>query len=273
MSESMWPDGLRLVAMREHRRDSDVAARLSDLAALIGDWMGCGPLNLAGKELRRIDLTPAGITTYLDALRTARAGGDIQVFSLGSGADADESIILYDWNDLSPIPIEQMWLPLELPDAHATIELVARVAAIFSAITAFTEDPRIVRLTRARRAIERALARIPDERRHDASPPALPPVVANMPQLLVPEEYDRRRAPEGVYWVNVWSAPIVETVGEQRVREAPWAEVRELDQGALLLVATRHVLDPTSAKDIGILAAILRELDLRSAQERWRLAE
>ena len=271
MRKPMWPSGLRLVAFRELRRESGVAASLSAIAALIGEWSGRGPLDLVGDELRRIDPTPAGIAVYLDAVRTARARGDIQVFSLARGADADDPIIFYDWNDLSLIPTEQIWLPLVLPDAQRTLELVARVATAFPAITAFTEDPEIIRLTRARRAIERALERIPDERRHNASPPALPAVEADMPQLLVPEGYDRRRVPEGIWWVNVWSAPIVEAVGTQRVRAAPWAEVRKLDGGALLLVATPHVLDPTSTEDVGILAGLLRELDLRSVQERWRL--
>jgi hypothetical protein len=164
-----------------------------------------------------------------------------------------------------------VWLPLPSSGTRSTAALIADFANTFDAVTTFVESADIVRMTRGRRAIERARDRIPEDRRSDASLPALPPIEYDMPQLLVPDEFDRQRAPEGIWWINAWSPQIVDAVGTQRVHAAPWAELRPLANGALLLIATQHRLDPTTAEDAAVLTTLLRELDIRGLQERWRL--
>lgn len=271
MDRSPWPGGRRLVALRERRSRPGRAAELWDIADSVGAWAARGPLTVAGNDLVRVEASSEGVAAYLDAVETARAAGDLPVFSLASGTGPDDAIVFYDWEDGGTHGMEQLWLPLVRRDGPPAVALAARIARLFSASVVFLEDPAIVALTRARRAVQRALDRIPEQRREDAMPPDLPSVDPAVPQLLVPEEYDRRRAPDGVWWINVWDRSLVQSVGERRVRGASWAQVTDLDDGALLLLATPHELDVASAADRQTLARLLVELDVRGVQERWRV--
>ena len=199
----------------------------------------------------------AALAAHLEAVRAARAAGEPEIVCLADGSGPDGLYLFYDWSPFPDEPFEHIWIPLTAA-RPATAALVAGVAEGFGAFSAFTEDAELVLLTRGARAAERARATVPADLRHLVPEPPR----TEMPQLLVPEEFDRRLAPEGVYRLNYWTRPLVESIGDEVVRGASWATVEERPGGALLLTAGAGLAD---------VSRLLGELDLQSVQERHRL--
>jgi hypothetical protein len=87
----------------------------------------------------------------------------------------------------------------------------------------------------------------------------------------VPQEYDIRRVPPGIWWVNYWDPTQLQTVGEDRVRTAGWARLRPATRGGLLLAATEEPSDPADPDHVVKLRQLVADLRLRSLQEQYRL--
>jgi hypothetical protein len=257
------PGGQRLVALREAGAPPSLPEALERVAAQVARWAGRERLGLAGVPPRA--LAPGGIAEHLEEVLAGRERGEPAVVCLGDGTGRHAIQLFWDQTGAPHQALEHVWTAAAPAAPAFTPELLDAVAEAFGAFSAFTEDAAVLAGTRAERAFERARAHTPPElRAHLPEPPA----DAGLPQLLVPEEYDRRLAPDGVFWLNRWSAEMVRWVGEERVRTAPWAEVAERAGGALRLTATPRPLDP--ARDRDLLAELLRALDLRGAQERCR---
>jgi hypothetical protein len=273
---------MRIIARRRRRpqRDAGTAQVLADIAAAAGEWAGNRELRLAGSNLQPIEPDAAGVGAYLHEVRSARSHGETEVFVLADGSGPDATALFYDWDEWPSPGFERVWLPYPPRRLSAdsrsperirqTVRLTDFVGETFGALSAFTEDFELIRLTRGRRALELAAERVPEELREFANLPTLDPSDL-ITQLLVPEEFDRRYAPEGIWWINYWTAPIVETLGVDRIRAAPWAEIHEHRDGTLLLVVTEHILDPRSPEDLAALDHLIRELGIRDAQERHRI--
>jgi hypothetical protein len=167
-----------------------------------------------------------------------------------------------------PIAQARCALP-ESVTAPALATLVRDVAEQFGATQAYVEDDVLLLRYFSRRATERARAATPPEfRDRIPDPPDLGGDVDL--DLLVVHDYDRLRVPAGVFWVNYWSAALIATLGQARVRAAGWARILESASGALVLVATDEPLDPQSQLHLDRLCAILDQLRLREAQESVR---
>jgi hypothetical protein len=177
--------------------------------------------------------------------------------------------VFFEFDDTGAQQLERLWVPIARPQT-VTPELVTDVAAAFNALSAFTQDALLVAQTRGRRAFQRARELTPEGLRGYLPQAPAETEATDLPQLLLPDEYDRRRAPEGVFWLNHWSRDIVAWIGEDRVRSAPWARADEQPGGGLFLAATVHPLDPASPADRELVAELLRTLDIRDAQERCR---
>lgn len=166
-------------------------------------------------------------------------------------------------------PIAQVRCALPEPVTVPVLATLVRDAAEqLGATQAYVEDDVLLLRYFSRRATERARAATPPEfRDRIPDPPDLGGVDLD---LLVVHDYDRLRVPAGVFWVNYWSAALVATLGQARVRAAGWARIIEAASGALVLVATDEPLDPQSPSHLDRLRSILDRLQLREAQESVR---
>ncbi len=164
-----------------------------------------------------------------------------------------------------------VWFPLPTPPpVDAVLALLGEVATALDAHHAHVEDARLLLLYQSRRATERARSAVPAEyRQYIPDPPDLP-AAGPVPQLLVPQEYDARRVPAGVWWVNYWGGGQVRTVGEERIRAVPWARILSSGDGALLLAATEDPLDPEIPAHVTRLRELTEGLGLRALQEHRR---
>jgi hypothetical protein len=125
---------------------------------------------------------------------------------------------------------------------------------------------------RAVRAYEQALAKSPPAEHHRILRP-LPyeGVTDNLPLLLLSNEFDCLRVPDGILWVNYWSPLQVETVGIERIRTADWASLIEHENGGVTVAVTEAAFDVTNAAHMAKLGEIVEHLRLRELQEQYRI--
>jgi hypothetical protein len=159
------------------------------------------------------------------------------------------------------------WLPMPESSLEAVVQVTSATAVAFDADYGRVEDDEILLRYHGTRAHQRALDQIPPDLREYLPPPAAVPPELGLPELLVPQEYDRFRVPPAVWWINVWGPRQLATLGVKRVQAAPWARIETLPGGRLLLVATRHAPSPSSPQDMATLRRIVEALNLRALQE------
>jgi hypothetical protein len=184
--------------------------------------------------------------------------------------DRDAPTVACTLEETAAGPIAQVRCALPEPVTAAALAALVRDAAEqFGSTQAYVEDDVLLLRYFSRRATERARAATPPEfRAHIPDPPDFGDDVDL--DLLVVHDYDRLRVPAGVFWVNSWSAALIATLGQARVRAAGWARILESASGALVLVATDEPLDPQRPPHLERLRAILDHLRLREAQESVR---
>jgi hypothetical protein len=104
-------------------------------------------------------------------------------------------------------------------------------------------------------------------------PPPIPPNAGSLPEMLLLDEFDYRRVPDAIWWVNYWNRERVAIFGMEQVHSAGWASVREVDAGAMVMGAVEQPLDVTDPSHILALRSISERLSLRSVQEQHRLTK
>ncbi|WP_018684372.1 DUF5953 family protein [Actinokineospora enzanensis] len=199
-----------------------------------------------------IEPTRRPLAAYLGEVLAARERGEARPSLLTSGP-----MVLVAEPDT-------VWFPLPPTTVDACMALIDDLTTAVDAYHAHVEDDRFLLLYQSHRATERARAAVPEEYRHYIPEP---PESDDLPHLLVPEEYDTRCVPPGVWWVNYWDTTQLATIGEDRVRAAPWARLRQAARGGLLLAATE---EPTDLAHVTTLRELVADLRLPALQERHR---
>jgi hypothetical protein len=264
----------RLLAERPHE-PSSAARRLAATADAVAASLALERLVYAGEAPRRLDDADYGhaVAAYLDEFRARRRRGEPAVFVL-TDAPGGTASLFYDVEPAPGAATEYVWVPLDdrpgraVVTLDAVVSLVVDIAESFSPSSAFVEDEGLLAAYRGRRAFERTQEALPEELREHI--PAPPRAGENLPDLLVPQEFDRHKVPSGIWWVNFWSDDQLEAVGGRRlVERAPWERLVETLDG-LVLVATAEPTDPTQPDHAARLRELFAVIDLRAAQERHR---
>ncbi len=214
-----------------------------------------------------ITLAVDAVAAYLRRVAAARAQSIPAPCLLISGP----LVVVVEMAQTAGSPAATLWftLPIQLPPVDSAMSLVREVAEALGAYHAHVEDDQLLIHYQSRRATQRARAAVPPEYLQYVPDPPEVPGAGSVPELLVPQEYDARKVPAGVWWVNYWDRVQVQTIGEQRVHDAPWARLVETADGAFVLAATDDPLDPTRPDHVARLRELLDELHLREAQERY----
>lgn len=167
----------------------------------------------------------------------------------------------------------------QLLDLDGMMALVHACATTLEAHVAYTLHLALDVTYHGRRAIERAeqqLAGLPPKVR--ASIPRqtfepVPGVAPGLPDLLQASDLDETLVPDGVYWLNWWSAPMIDALGRARVEAAGWARTTQHADGSMTLAATLAPPDLTSPDDVGRIVRILGAIELRARQEQHAVGE
>lgn len=288
--KTVIPPRRRFIAERVTGSSPDLPKAFLAIAQILTDWQPIAPLCYAGNPPYPIDLTESAIGSYLAEVQQAWAQNIPKVFCLANYADLrrddqTDTLQLTLFYDVEPTPlgdIEYIWFSLpgtshELEHFAAMLQfnqLVQVIGAIcqgFGAYHGYVEDEQLLLLYRSTRAAERARAALPPELQQFVPKPVIPANVAeNLPQLLVPQEFDRRFVPDAIWWINFWDYAQVETIGQEQIRSENWAQIIEQPGGALLLIATLDPPNVADASDMARLDQITERLNLRELQERYR---
>jgi hypothetical protein len=224
----------------------------------------------AGDPGRSIAIEQGAIEQFLQQVMRARGQGFPAVCSFTATGGGDPLLVVAD---LEPTPagaLASVWFPMpEREPAGGWLALLHDVAEGFGAHHAHLEADDLLMRYQGRRATERARAATPPElRAYIPDPPAF--VDGMNLDLLVPQEYDRRQVPAGVWWINYWDRAQIATLGEGRVRGAGWAQVVEAAEGALLLTTTDEPLDLANRAHVERLRLLIDNLGLLDAQRHAR---
>ncbi|HCA97930.1 MAG TPA: hypothetical protein DEP38_25990, partial [Cyanobacteria bacterium UBA9226] len=148
-------------------------------------------------------------------------------------------------------------------------ELVAQICQEFGAFQGCVWDPKLAGLHGRLKRIEESIldkSQYQEESLTDLSPP-IEDSRDPLPPLLLRDEFDYRRVPDGVWWINFWDKIQVETIGLQRILTANWAQIIEQPKGALVLVATDEPTDVNNPEHLLRLGEIVSHLHLGELQE------
>jgi hypothetical protein len=267
----------RIYAERMKGAGPPLPEALLAVVAALRAGLGTGPMTYAGHPPRQIPLTPEALAEWLQDVHQRRRQGDPALFTLAAEpSPISGATLTFEMDPWPENGVEWVWYPLPntpLPPVDAMLELVAAIARGFGAHRGVVEDDVLMVRYRGARAAERARSLVPPHlRQYVPGPLPAPRTADTLPELLVPQEFDRRRVPDAVWWINVWDAVQVATVGLERILRAPWARVARLPEGRLALAASESPPDPTNPGHLAQLARIVEALDLRALQEAHRLS-
>lgn len=268
----------RLTAERLSDSTQMLAQALVGAAHVLQQHGISSPLQYAGDPPRRIELTAAAITDYLSDVLGDRQRGVPSVFRLSCDSIGKEPALFLDFESTPAGSAEVIWITLrrELAEAADAAEglgrAIADLSSAYGAYHAAAEDEQLMQLYRSDRAAQRARSAVPPELRQFVPDP-IPPIATagQLPSLLVPQEFDRRRVPDAVWWINFWDRVQVETIGSSKIRSAPFKSIIEQPSGALLLTVTDEAIDVGNRAHLDRLAKIVEHLDLRALQDHARL--
>jgi hypothetical protein len=257
-------------------RERALAELLGRIPALLSSRALVYSMGGEGDEPRRIAATEDDVTRALAEMDRGRREGVATPFIIADDPAQPNLVLSFGSETVAGVEKVDLALPPareEQPAGlEAMMELISTLGTAFGAHTAFFEDPALAHVYFARRVADFSRRSSPPELRDRVpEPKPLPGVAGSLPELLVVHEFDRRRVPRGVFWINYWSRIQVETLGRERVESAEWERVVREPEGALTLAATETPPDPKRAEDLERLRAIVEHLDLRAAQERYRI--
>ncbi len=248
---------------------------LPNIARLLSQWQSVSPLSYAGSPPVPIELNEAGISQYLQ--NKANAIGFPQGFVLSSGDRRSDLKLSIYTDDFSQIESIEFPLPYASQEnfLHVDIfsELVGQICTQFNAYHGYVRDDSIARLHgQARRYFDRQFDRVPPDLNQTIPPTPRLGDREILPYLMLESEFDNRRVPNGIWWVNFWDGTQVQTVGKERVKTAPWTAQKEFNDGAMVLVATASPTDVRDRAHLAKLEAIARYLQLSRIQQQYSLS-
>ena len=94
-----------------------------------------------------------------------------------------------------------------------------------------------------------------------------------LPKLLFPSQFDSRRVPLCIWWINFWDSLMVETMALERIKGAPWANTVEIPSRGIVVAATEEPTDASNPEHRVKLTQIVEHLGLQELQKRYRVAE
>lgn len=253
-----------VIVERQANRLPDLGSALAaSLAALTESGLADGPWLIGEPPGDPILTTEIVLTGWLEEVAAARQTGVPEVAAL----TASGLLVVVDTAPDGTGTLS-FSLPTPEPPLETVTTVVRAVAESFRAYHAHVSDDRLLLRYQSQRATARAKAALPQALQQYVPEPIA--TAGDLPELLLPDEFDRRRVPTGVWWVNYWDAVQVATVGLERVLAAGWARVIDAGDGAQVLAATTEPLDPERPDHLTQLKTLLVRLRLAELQLQFR---
>ncbi|NET09817.1 MAG: hypothetical protein F6K16_34980 [Symploca sp. SIO2B6] len=265
-----------LIFKRRIEKDFDLPGAIIKVAEYLAEWKDTQPLQYTASPVRKISLTRPDIMNYLGEVEERCNLSDYTSFVLSDHKSRPSIFFLFSENVLSQ---EQMiTVPLleedlsDLSRVQSLVDLVGNLGISFEATYGFTPTRQLSNFHgRSLRLYEQEIKKKELSQRKFYLRPVLPDGVEdNLPELLLPSEFDVHSVPDGVWWINYWSYNHVNNIGSQYIKKASWEKMKYLPNGALVLLATPSLLDIYNRKHLDKLKDITDVLRLRSVQDKYR---
>jgi hypothetical protein len=271
---TLFPGVRLLVLRRSPDCEPPLARGLAHAVAALGEFHGGARMTYAGDPPHPIEPDEATLGALLAEVRRDWRAGVPEIFMLVDAPEEPRAQLFLNIEETPVGPVAAAWSTVpDVANLESMMDGVSAVAHGFGAEHAHLEDDQLLTVYRGARSVERGRSTLPPELRQYVPELAHPHVSSTIPQLLVPQEFDVRRVPDAVWWVNFWGRIQVDAVGRDRVAAAPWARLVEQPNDALLLAATEEPTDVERSDHAAALATLVTALGLRELQERFQYSE
>ena len=227
----------RVLFMRLDRRTPPTPDALVAVIDILGAWWSEARLVCAGDPPRPVELSSTTLKDYSEEVEQARLAGFPALFQLASDPSDNPDLVLFQDVEAGSLgEREVIWFPLPADlsaDRFRLERLLDLFGALGSALNAtqgHIENDQLLALVRGKRAAERARSMLPPDLRAFVPPPPIPPAAGSLPEMLLPDEFDYRRVPDAIWWVNYWNRERVAIFGMEQVQSAGWASARDLSR-------------------------------------------
>jgi hypothetical protein len=278
MSSSYPPSAAYPCVLAERAANTleELGSPMTRIARALEEGLGVREPWFSGLEQGKlIDLDECEVSRYAKSVARARTAGIPEVCCLRSSGGKDAVEVFVDV-EATPSGTGVASASFSVAKYRLSLDqlmpLVIKFATAFEAVHAHFEEERLLLEYQERRAFERTWDMVPPDLRQYIPEPEVASGDLALPDLLVPQEYDRLRVPAGVWWVNYFGRPQVETLGEERIRGAGWARVEDAGSGSLALAPTEEPLDLLNPAHTRKLSNIIDRLALVEAQRAARYA-
>jgi len=267
----------RFVIQRIAETESSTLEALLNVIHSLADWQPQWQLRFAGDPPRPVKADEEDVGTYLREIQRAWSQGIPTIFRLADKEEDPQLALYYGVEPMPSFHVEYIWF--SLPDSlsgrafhiEQLIDLMASLCQGFQAYHGYIEDESLLMSYRGKRGYERALENTPSElHQFVPSPDFLDAVSGLVPSLLMPQEFNCRRVPEAVWWLNFWDEIQVSTVTIDRMRSAPWFRLVELPRNRCVLAATGEPVDLSIPDHMTLLREIIEHIGLVRLQHQYR---
>ena len=278
----LWHRSLNLL----RRADRSVARHVSELVEASNYFSDATKFRVrnTGRRFQEFDATKESVEhAFGGAGKSAGRGGDLP-FVLATDS-SDPALTLSYLHD--PLAVRGAYDRIEIgfdlsrplvgpggiftfPDA---MKYTARCVDGFDAATAAIHDSRLFELVATGYTLEMSKSQLPPSQHKYIPIPEIvkitpPELFRRLSRLRHPTSFDLTKVPPAVFWINYWNAEQVKSVGEDRVRSAPWGFIAPHPRGGLLLASQQEEFDALKLEHLERIARIADVLDLYSVQGR-----
>jgi len=265
--------GRRFVAQRLVGTNPSLPLAFLKVAQSISSELSVPSLCFASARSSPIDLSEASISAWLAEIELHHRD---EIFTPRCLSDhlRKPTIQLFLGDESTPIPIDEISFrqPEQFP-LQALLRTMRQVCLEFGAFYGYVSDSLLSELhERGIRGYELALAKVrPEDPRFYLKPLPFEGIIDTLPPLLLRWEFDFTQVPDGVWWINFWSAQQVEIVSRESIESVDWFQVVECQNGSMILVLTGEPTDLRNSEHLEKLSQVVERLELRKLQEQYRI--
>jgi hypothetical protein len=275
----LWHRSLNLL-----RKAGSPARHISDLVRASNSFSDATRFHvrLNGTGFRDFDATTESVErAFEEAGKSASRGIDLP-FVLGTDRKDPALTLSYLYDPLAVrgaydrIEIAfDLSRPLTGPGGIFTFPDMMKYIAVcvdgFDAATGAVHDSRLFELVASGYTLEMSKNQLPPNQHKYIPVPEIvkvtpPDLFQRLSRVRHPSSFDLTRIPPAVFWINFWNTQQVRSVGEDRIRSAPWEFIAPHPRGGLLLATQKEEFDAMNPKHLERIARIVDGLDLYSVQ-------
>lgn len=220
-----------------------MAQIIPEIVSIISKWQSVEPLcKLLAPRKRKeteIELTEEALSQHIDWLNQKASESISKAFGLFGGTGENKvhlGIALGYYSNLEKlnITLSSQFMKRD-SKMDSLLDAISQIGQCFDAFTGYTYEHHVG--------------------------------VFNAPHNFPLSQFDSSKVPYGIWWVNYWSQQQVDTIGRERVMNAPWLKAFNSSNSAIVMAMTSERPDFTNSKHVQRFERVTHALNLQAFQE------